>query len=111
MPGLLSVFSITVILAKELVAKGPEEGNHEEHKEKLFFSFMLFVFFMVSFFSEPFATSLRVWALTPLMLGYVDYQRKLTGRTVIMIIMLEYHLPAYVKNFILNLRLAEIDFQ
>ena len=32
MPGLLGVFSITVILAKEVVAKGPEEGNHKEHK-------------------------------------------------------------------------------
>ena len=45
-PVLLSIFPITVIFAKEVVAKGPEEGNHKahkEHKEKLFFSFVRFV--------------------------------------------------------------------
>ena len=43
-------------VSKEVVAKGTKALNHEGHKgkEKLFF--VLFVSFVVPFFSEPFAT-------------------------------------------------------
>ena len=54
-----SVQSLYRIPTFEAVAKSIKALNHEEHeghkgKEKLFF--VLFVFFVVPFFSEPFAT-------------------------------------------------------
>ena len=49
-------------LAFEVVAKSIKALNHEgheEHKEELFFSFVLFVSFVVPFFSGPFNNRLR----------------------------------------------------